>query len=88
MSAPARASPSSERRGSTGSSAGADGLPGADQGTAQVVEVQRGTEPPVIVDTNIGSYGQSEKDGDRVLVSAVDVGFFEAFRVPVTAGRS
>jgi len=57
----------------------ADGLPGVDHPLAQV-EVQRGTEPPVIVDTNIES--------DQVLMSAVDAGFFEAFRVPVTAGRS
>ncbi|HEX6309848.1 MAG TPA: ABC transporter permease [Longimicrobiales bacterium] len=57
----------------------ADALPGVYHPLARV-EVQRGTEPPVIVDTNIES--------DRVRMSAVAAGFFEAFRVPVTAGRS
>jgi predicted permease len=57
----------------------ADGLPAKDWPPVQV-EVQRGTEPPVIVDTNI--------DSDAVLTSAVDAGFFEAFSLPVTAGRS
>jgi predicted permease len=44
------------------------------------VEVQRGTESPVIVDTNL--------QDDQVFTSAVDIGFFETFRVPVTTGRS
>jgi putative ABC transport system permease protein len=57
----------------------AGALPGANHPLAQV-EVQRGTEPPVLVATNI--------ENDQVRTSAVGVGFFEAFRVPVTAGRS
>ena len=57
----------------------ADALPAADY-PPQQVEVQRGSEPPVIVDTKL--------ENQQVLVSAVDPGFFEAFGVPVTAGRS
>jgi putative ABC transport system permease protein len=57
----------------------ADALPPADYPPVQV-EVQRGAEPPVIVDSNL--------DNDHVLLSAVDPGFFDAFRIPVTAGRS
>ncbi|HSK20571.1 MAG TPA: ABC transporter permease, partial [Longimicrobiales bacterium] len=57
----------------------ADALPAQNWPPAQV-EVQRGTEPAVIVDTNL--------ENDEVLMSAVDAGFFEAFRAPVTAGRS
>ena len=57
----------------------ADALPANDYPPEQV-EVQRGTEPPVIVDTNL--------ENDQVLMSDVDTGFFDAFGVPVTAGRS
>jgi predicted permease len=57
----------------------ADRLPGGDHPEVQV-EVQRGTEPPVIVDTSI--------EDDQVRMAAVDAGLFEAFGVPVTAGRS
>lgn len=57
----------------------ADALP-AQNWPPQRVELQRDKESPVIVDTNI--------DNDEVLASAVDIGFFEAFGVPVTAGRS
>jgi putative ABC transport system permease protein len=57
----------------------ADALPAKSWSPVQV-EVQRGTEPAVIVDTKL--------DNDEVLTSAVDVGFFEAFRAPMTAGRS
>ena len=57
----------------------ADKLPAKDYPPLQV-QVQRRTEPPIIVDTN--------GDDDQVLVSAVDPGFFDAFRVPVLAGRS
>ena len=57
----------------------ADALPAADYPLPQL-EVQRGAEPPVVVDTNIES--------DVVVTSAVDPGFFEAFRVPLIAGRS
>jgi hypothetical protein len=56
-----------------------DALPAVDYPPEQV-EVQRGTEPPVIVDTKL--------ENDQVLMSAVDVGFFEAFGLPVVAGRS
>lgn len=57
----------------------ADALPAKDWPPVQI-EVQRGTEAPVVVDTKL--------DNDQVLMSAVDAGFFEAFRAPVTAGRS
>jgi len=57
----------------------ADALPAVDYPPTRV-ELQRGTEPPVIVGTSLES--------DQVLTSAVDAGFFEAFGVPVTAGRS
>jgi putative ABC transport system permease protein len=57
----------------------ADALPAADWPPIRV-EVQRGTEAPVIVDTKL--------ENDQVLMSAVDAGFFEAFRAPLTAGRS
>jgi putative ABC transport system permease protein len=57
----------------------ADRLPAGDHPSTQV-EVMRGTEPPVIVSTNI--------KGDEVRMAAVDPGLFEAFGVPVTAGRS
>ena len=57
----------------------ADVLPAKDY-PAERVEVQRGAEPPVVVETNL--------DNDQVLISAVDPGFFEAFGVPVMAGRS
>ncbi|HSK20065.1 MAG TPA: ABC transporter permease, partial [Longimicrobiales bacterium] len=57
----------------------ADALPAVDYPPIQV-EIQRGTEPPVIVDTNL--------EDDQVRTSAVDIGFFETFGVPVTAGRS
>jgi putative ABC transport system permease protein len=57
----------------------ADRLPGGDHPSAQV-EIQRGTEPPVSVTTNI--------DGDEVRMAAVEPGLFEAFGVPLTAGRS
>jgi putative ABC transport system permease protein len=57
----------------------ADALPAKNYPPMQV-ELQRGTEAPVIVGTSLES--------DQVLTSAVDVGFFDAFRVPVTAGRA
>ncbi|HEX2168190.1 MAG TPA: ABC transporter permease [Longimicrobiales bacterium] len=57
----------------------ADALPAVDYPPAQI-EVERGTEPPVIVDTDL--------ENDQVLITAVDPGFFEAFGSPVTAGRS
>jgi predicted permease len=57
----------------------ADALP-AKNWPPVTVEVQRGREAPVVVDTKL--------ENDRILVSAVDVGFFDAFRAPVTAGRS
>jgi putative ABC transport system permease protein len=57
----------------------ADAMPGVYHPLTRV-EVQRGTEPPAIVHTNVES--------DRVRMSAVDVGFFETFRVPLVAGRS
>jgi putative ABC transport system permease protein len=57
----------------------ADALPAVDWPPTRM-EVQRGTEPPVIVDTNL--------ENDQVLRSAVDPGFFDAFGVPITAGRS
>src|SRR5690606_31522871 len=57
----------------------ADVLP-AENYPPRQVEVQRGTEPPTIVDTKL--------ENDQVLVTAVDAGFFDAFRVPVIAGRA
>jgi putative ABC transport system permease protein len=57
----------------------ADALPAMNWPPAQV-EMQRGTEPPVIVDSGLKN--------DQVLTSAVDAGFFDAFQVPVTAGRA
>jgi hypothetical protein len=57
----------------------ADALPAKNYPPLRV-ELQRGTEPPVIVDTSL--------ENDEVLASAVDAGFFEAFGVPLTAGRS
>ncbi len=57
----------------------ADALPAKDWPPVRL-EVQRNAEPPVVVQTNL--------DDDQVLVSAVDPGFFEAFRMPITAGRS
>jgi predicted permease len=56
----------------------ADALPAMDYPPVQV-EIQRSTEPPVLVDTNLAN--------DQVVMSGVDVGFFDAFGVPVTAGR-
>ncbi len=44
------------------------------------VEMQRGTEPPVIVSTNTES--------NRVRIASVGVEFFDAFRVPTIAGRT
>jgi predicted permease len=46
----------------------------------RTVEVQRGAEPPFIVDTNT--------EGSRVRIAAVGVEFFAAFRVPIIAGRT
>ncbi|HSK20397.1 MAG TPA: ABC transporter permease [Longimicrobiales bacterium] len=43
------------------------------------IEVQRGAEPPVIVDANT--------EGDRVRVGAVGPGFFTTFDLPLIAGR-
>ncbi|HEU5208015.1 MAG TPA: ABC transporter permease [Longimicrobiales bacterium] len=57
----------------------ADALPAVDWPPMQV-ELQRGTESPVIVDT--------KQADDQVVVSAVDADFFEAFGAPITAGRS
>lgn len=57
----------------------ADRLPAGDHPTAKL-EVQRGTEPPAAVTTNI--------EGDVVRTAAVDPGLFGAFGVPVTAGRA
>jgi hypothetical protein len=57
----------------------ADALPAKNYPPLRV-ELQRGTESPVIVDTSL--------ENDEVLASAVDAGFFEAFGVPLTAGRS
>jgi hypothetical protein len=57
----------------------ADALPAKDWPPVQI-EIQRGAEAPVVVDTKL--------ENDQVLTSAVDVGFFEAFRAPVTGGRS
>jgi hypothetical protein len=42
--------------------------------------VQRESGPPALIDAQI--------DGDRVWVAAVDIGFFEAFRMPRVAGRA
>jgi putative ABC transport system permease protein len=57
----------------------ANGLPGMSLPLRQV-EAQRGSDPPFLVDANI--------EGDRVRIAAVDVGFFDAFRLPVLAGRA
>ena len=57
----------------------ADGLPGTSFGLRQV-EVQRGTEPPVLVD--------AEVEGDRVRIANVDIDYFDAFRLPLLAGRT
>ena len=43
------------------------------------IEVQRGTEPPVVVNTNI--------QDNQIRLSSVDVGFFDAFHVSLLAGR-
>ena len=43
------------------------------------VEVQRDAEPPTIVNANT--------EGSRVRYGEVDIGFFDAFRLPVMAGR-
>jgi putative ABC transport system permease protein len=57
----------------------ADGLPGTSFGLRQV-EMQRGSEPPVLVD--------AEVEGDRVRIANVDIGYFDAFRFPLVAGRA
>ena len=54
-------------------------LPGTHHGL-RTVEVQRGAEPPFIVDTNT--------EGSRVRIGSVGVEFFDAFRVPIIAGRT
>ena len=45
------------------------------------IEVQRATETPVLV-ANV-----NDKDDDYVYLSGVDVGFFDAFRMKLVAGR-
>ena len=57
----------------------ADGLPGTSFGLRQV-EVQRGSEPPVLVDANV--------EGDRVRIAHVDIDYFDAFEFPLVAGRA
>jgi putative ABC transport system permease protein len=47
---------------------------------ARQVEVQRATEPPVLVTGDV--------DGDRVWIADVDIGFFDAFRIPLVTGRA
>ena len=56
----------------------ANGLPGTAYPLDRLV-VQRESGPPVLIDAQI--------DGDWVRVAAVDIGFFEAFRMPRVAGR-
>ncbi|MEX2285297.1 MAG: ABC transporter permease [Gemmatimonadota bacterium] len=57
----------------------ANGLPGTSFGLRQV-EVQRGSEPPVLVDASI--------EGDRVRIANVDNDYFDAFQFPLVAGRA
>jgi predicted permease len=57
----------------------ADGLPGTGYPLDRLV-VQRESGPPALIDAQI--------DGDRVWVAKVDIGFFEAFRMPRVAGRA
>jgi putative ABC transport system permease protein len=56
-----------------------NGMPGMYYPLRQV-EAQRGTDPPFLVDANI--------EGDRVRMASVDVGFFDALRLPLVAGRA
>lgn len=55
-----------------------DALPGTYH-ERRTVEVHRGAAPPSIVDTNT--------EGSHVRVGSVGVEFFDAFRVPIIAGR-
>lgn len=57
----------------------ADALPAIGWPPEQV-ELQRGMEQPVILETKLSN--------DQALFSAVDLRFFETFGVPITAGRS
>ncbi|MGH7462273.1 MAG: ABC transporter permease, partial [Longimicrobiales bacterium] len=57
----------------------ANGLPG-DYFPLRKVEAQRGDGPPVLVDANIES--------DRVKTATVDIGYFDAFRFSLVAGRA
>jgi putative ABC transport system permease protein len=57
----------------------ASALPGSYHPLVQL-EVQRGEEKPAVIGTYNGT--------DQVRVSNVDIGFFDAFRIPLIAGRS
>jgi predicted permease len=57
----------------------ADGLPGTSFDLRQV-QAQRGSEPPVLVDAAV--------EGDRVRIAHIDIGYFDAFRFPLIAGRA
>jgi hypothetical protein len=56
-----------------------DGLPGLHHPLRQV-EAQRGSAPPFLVDAHVS--------WDRVWTVSVDIDFFDAFRMPVVAGRA
>jgi ABC-type antimicrobial peptide transport system permease subunit len=53
-------------------------LPGTYHPLRQI-EMQRGTEPPSIIEANT--------EGNRVRIASVDIDYFDAFRLPLTAGR-
>jgi hypothetical protein len=53
-------------------------LPGTYHPLRQI-EMQRGTEPPSIIEANT--------EGNRVRIASVDMDYFDAFRLPLTAGR-
>ncbi|HSL70037.1 MAG TPA: FtsX-like permease family protein, partial [Longimicrobiales bacterium] len=57
----------------------ANSMPGTHPPLSRL-EAQRGSEPPVPVRANL--------DGDRVWTASVDIGFFDAFRLPLAAGRA
>ncbi|MEX2285286.1 MAG: ABC transporter permease [Gemmatimonadota bacterium] len=57
----------------------ADGLPGAYY-PLRMVEAQRGSATPFLVDSNI--------EGGRVRTASVDPGYFDSFRLPLVAGRA
>jgi predicted permease len=68
-----------ERESSVAAVTFADGLPGMSHNARQV-EAQRGSAAPFLVRASIA--------GDRTWTASVDIGFFDAFRVPLVAGRA